>query len=127
MANEFVYSKETREPSLSAVELKDYVGKKLEVSDGRGNVVERVDSRDIASEKKRKLEEFKKLGFEEAASTLPITDQLNIILSFIAGTISRAEVVAKIKAVSDSKTKYAEKKALVLAAKTLDELEKVTW
>lgn len=127
MRDELIYKTNTDEPTLKNVDTESYRGVKLEVSDGKGNIIESSDTRELAAEKKKKLAEFKKVGFEEAASNMPITEQMNTILGFIAGVFTKQDVINRLRSVQDIKDKYAAKKAEVMAATTFEELEEVIW
>ena len=127
MRDEYIYKINTDEPTLKEVDTDSYRGVKLEVSDGKGNIIESSDTRELAAEKKKKLAEFKRIGFEEAAAGMPITEQMNTVLGFIAGVYSKRDVVDRLQGVQDVKDKYASKKAQVMAAATLEELEEVIW
>jgi hypothetical protein len=111
------------DPQIAGVDLESYIGRRYQLSDGKGNILEDSDTRDIFAEKALKLKQFKQQALDETLAVAPVVDQLNAL----AGRLSTADKSTVDTAIANTRTKYAAKKQLVLGALSLEELEGVDW
>jgi hypothetical protein len=113
----------SRDNQVKDIKLDDYEGVRQQLSDGKGNILEDTDSRDIFAEKARKLKEFKIQAFEDTTENASIIDQINAL----SGRLSSAETTAINTVVVSTRQKYQTKKQQILDATTLDQVDSINW
>lgn len=111
------------DPILTNVDLTTYTGNRYSLSDGKGNILEDTDTRDIFHEMALALINFRIMATEELEASLSASDRENAALG-LASSEDATRVANTITAV---KTKYQNKKALVLNCNTLLEVEQIRW
>lgn len=89
-----------------------------------GMLIEKIDTRDLLSEKALKLAEYKNLCQELVLKQVPIYKQMNIL----SGRETNQSEIDKANTTVDSmRTEYQLKKAAILAVETLEDLDKIIW
>ena len=106
-----------------SLDLESYTGKRHTLFDGKGNVLEDTDTRDIRYEKAIKIKELRDCCGNDILSKAPIHKQLNAA----AGRLTADEKNALNKIIDDCKAKLEAKKAAIIAETDIEKLALHKW
>jgi hypothetical protein len=119
-------SKENHEKKsieLPKVDLSNYRGKRYELFDSNGNLIESSDTRNIDCEKALKVKELKERCEKEILKNAPIYKQLNAS----AGRLTKEETSQVNQAITQCRDKCKNKIQLVIDEADIDKLQHIQW
>lgn len=97
--------------------LEGYVGDHGEISDGKGNIIERWDNRELEKHKILMHNQLWEIFNERFEKEVPIHKQMNYLSGFITGDEGKELWSKK----ADLHAEYEKRKQMIYAAKTCDE------
>lgn len=101
----------------------NYKGRKYEVSDGKGNVIESGDTRILSAEKYIKAREFREATFNEITAKYSMIDQANAL----AGRLTAEEAAAMNTFIDTVRAKYKSYKDTIASATNFEEVEAIIY
>lgn len=111
------------EELLRDVNIEEYVGIRYQLSDGKGNLLEDTDTRDILHEMANRIIKLRESASEYIEQRVAESDKDNAALGLLT-SVEIDEVKAHI---TSARNVYQERKAQILACNSLEELEQLNW
>lgn len=109
-----------KEAIFADVDLDTYRGKRYTLSDGKGNIIEDTDDREIFHEMAQKILYYRERTSEAIEKAITPQEQVNAALGLESATRITDIITA-------AKQRYQSFKADLLAANTLEEVEIKNW